>query len=51
MYDKETFSEVVKPVIAWLNQNANPHAKIIISVVDAELFTAEICFDIPKKEI
>lgn len=31
------FNEVVKPVIEWINNNANPHAKIIIECDSAEL--------------
>lgn len=37
-----SFEEVVKPVIKWLNENANPHASVIIDVTNATLLTGEI---------
>lgn len=37
-----SFEEVVKPVIKWLNENANPHASVIIDVTNATLLTVEI---------
>ncbi|WP_275216475.1 hypothetical protein [Citrobacter freundii] len=32
----------MKPVIKWLNDNANPHASIIVDCTSAELLTGEI---------
>lgn len=37
-----SFEEVVKPVIKWLNENANPHASVIVDETNATLFTGEI---------
>lgn len=37
-----SFEDVVKPVIKWLNENANPHASVIIDVTNATLLTGEI---------
>lgn len=37
-----SFEDVVKPVIKWLNENANPHASVIVDVTNATLFTGEI---------
>lgn len=39
-----SFEEVVKPVIKWLNENANPHASVIVDVTNATLLTGEIGF-------
>lgn len=35
------FEDVVKPVIKWLNENANPHASAIVDATSATLFTGE----------
>ncbi|HDY7053646.1 TPA: hypothetical protein RRE93_000432 [Klebsiella pneumoniae] len=37
-----SFEDVVKPVIKWLNENANPHALVIIDVTNATLLIGEI---------
>lgn len=37
-----SFEDVVKPVIKWLNENANPHASVIVDCTSAVLFTGEI---------
>ncbi|MDC7941357.1 hypothetical protein [Raoultella ornithinolytica] len=39
-----SFEEAVKPVIKWLNENANPHASVIVDVTNATLFIGEIGF-------
>lgn len=36
-----SFEDVVKPVIKWLNENANPHASAIADATSATLFTGE----------
>ncbi|ASC26546.1 hypothetical protein ACYBYS_19490 [Klebsiella pneumoniae] len=36
-----SFEDVVKPVIKWLNENANPHASAIVDATGATLFTGE----------
>ncbi|UVW51106.1 hypothetical protein NYO12_06135 [Klebsiella variicola] len=36
-----SFEDVVKPVIKWLNENANPHASAIVDATSATLFTGE----------
>jgi len=42
MYDKDSFLEAAKPLIKWLNENANPHAKVIVDTASAELLSGEI---------
>lgn len=37
-----SFEDVVKPVIKWLNENANPHASVIVDCTSAQLLTGEI---------
>ncbi|HBT6278857.1 hypothetical protein LGR97_20015 [Klebsiella quasipneumoniae subsp. similipneumoniae] len=37
-----SFEDVVKPVIKWLNENANPHTSVIIDATSAHLLTGEI---------
>ncbi|HFF0357519.1 TPA: hypothetical protein ACGA65_001034 [Klebsiella quasipneumoniae] len=37
-----SFEDVVKPVIKWLNENANPHTSVIIDATSAQLLTGEI---------
>ncbi|MEL1628379.1 hypothetical protein [Klebsiella pneumoniae] len=37
-----SFEDVVKPVIKWLNENANPHASVSIDATSAHLLTGEI---------
>ncbi|HII3217841.1 TPA: hypothetical protein ACY3HR_004804 [Citrobacter freundii] len=37
-----SFEEVVKPVIKWLNENANPHTSANIGPTGAQLLTGEI---------
>lgn len=44
MSNQESFEEIVKPVIEWLNKNANPHAKIVIDTVSANLLHGHIGF-------
>ena len=41
-YDKDSFLESAKPLIKWLNENANPHAKVIVDTASAELLSGEI---------
>ena len=33
-----SFEEVVRPVIKWLNENHHPHVTVIITPTDAQLF-------------
>ncbi|MDW5621926.1 hypothetical protein [Klebsiella pneumoniae] len=37
-----SFEDVVKPVIKWLNENANPHASVTVDCTSAQLLTGEI---------
>ncbi|HCQ8966295.1 TPA: hypothetical protein OMI81_000246 [Klebsiella pneumoniae] len=39
---RSSFFEVVKPVIKWLNENANPHTSVSIDATSAHLLTDEI---------
>lgn len=33
----ESFEEIIKPVIKWLNDNCHPHTTIIVCPTSAEL--------------
>lgn len=33
----QTFEEAVRPLIKWLAENKNPHAKVIVTNIGAEL--------------
>lgn len=44
-YNYDTFKEASKPLIKWLNENANPHASVIVDCTGAELLTGEIAFN------
>jgi hypothetical protein len=37
----DQFGDIVRPVIKWLAENANPHAKVIIDSTSAELVSGE----------
>lgn len=39
---RSSFENVVKPVIKWLNENANPHTSMSIDATSAQLLTGEI---------
>ena len=39
---RSSFEDVVKPVIKWLNENANPHTSVNIDATSAQLLTGEI---------
>ncbi|EIC3155975.1 hypothetical protein K9015_003295 [Salmonella enterica] len=41
-YDQASFEAAAKPLIQWLNENANPHASVIVDCTSAVLFTGEI---------
>ncbi len=41
-YDQKTFAEAAEPLIKWLNDNACPHASVIVTTTSAELVTSEI---------
>lgn len=41
-YDRTSFEDAAKPLIKWLNENANPHASVIVESDGATLYTAEI---------
>ncbi|MGS3448553.1 hypothetical protein ACB376_11175 [Klebsiella electrica] len=41
-YSTSSFEDVVKPVIKWLNENANPHALVTVDCTSAQLLTGEI---------
>ena len=46
MEDKQkTFEELAKPLIKWLNENTNPHSKIIIDSTSAELVSGEMAIN------
>lgn len=41
---RETFEKAVEPVMKWLSENSNPHAKIIIENNSAELLEGAMIF-------
>ncbi|HHA1908858.1 hypothetical protein [Enterobacter asburiae] len=43
-YNYDTFKDAAKPLIQWLNENANPHASVIVDCTQAVLLTGEISF-------
>ena len=43
-YNYDTFKAAAKPLIQWLNENANPHASVIVDCTQAVLLTGEISF-------
>ena len=43
-YDQASFEAASKPLIKWLNENANPHASVIVDCTQAVLLTGEISF-------
>ncbi len=40
----EEFKQLSKPLIKWLNENTNPHTKIIIETTGAEVVSGECGF-------
>ena len=40
----QSFEEATKPLIKWLNDNTNPHAKVIVETDGAELVSGERSF-------
>ncbi len=41
---RDEFKELTSPLIRFLNENCNPHAKIIIETDSAELLMGECAF-------
>ena len=41
---RKEFTDMATQMIKWLNNNANPHASIIITPTSAELLSADIGF-------
>jgi len=41
-YDSSAFENAAKPLIKWLNDNANPHASVVVDAGSATLFTGEL---------
>jgi hypothetical protein len=39
---RKSFEEAAKPLIKWLNENANPHTKAIVETDGAELVSGEM---------
>lgn len=44
-YNYDTFKAAAKPLIKWLNDNANPHVSVIVDCTGAELLVGEIAFN------
>lgn len=44
-YNYDTFKAASKPLIQWLNENANPHASVIIDCTGSVLLVGEIAFN------
>ena len=43
--DIKEFETAARPLIKWLNENCNPHSKVIVTTTDAELVSGERCFE------
>ena len=41
---RKDFQEKAKPLIKWINENADPHTSIIIDNTHAEVLSGEIAF-------
>lgn len=41
---REEFAKLTAPLIEWLNNNSNPHSRIIIESDSAELLSGELSF-------
>ena len=41
-YNYDTFKAASKPLIQWLNENAKPHASVIVDCTSAVLYAGEI---------
>lgn len=41
---RNEFTAMAKEMVKWLNDNANPHASIIITPTSAELLSADVGF-------
>lgn len=41
---EKKFEELTRPLIKWINEEFNPHAKIIIDVDSAEVVCGEMAF-------
>ncbi len=39
--ENKSFDDAVKPLIKWLNDNANPHAIIVVDVGSAVMYSGE----------
>lgn len=39
---QESFEAAAKPLIKWLNDNANPHAVIVVKTDSAVLYSGEV---------
>ncbi|ENZ8428211.1 hypothetical protein ACHA69_001750 [Klebsiella aerogenes] len=39
--NQESFEEAAKPLIKWLNENANPHSAVIVDSNSAVLYSGE----------
>ncbi|MBC7906890.1 MAG: hypothetical protein H7Y60_09115 [Rhodospirillaceae bacterium] len=39
----DSFREAVEPLVKWLNENGNPHTKIIVDQTSAELVEGVMC--------
>lgn len=40
---QKSFEEAAKPLMKWLNENANPHSTVIVTPTNAELLSGEMC--------
>ena len=45
---KDEFDALTDPLIAWLNNNTNPHYTVVITPTSAELLSGEIAYSTEK---
>lgn len=44
----KSFIKAIEPLVKWLNENANPHCKVIVQTDGAELVVGEMCVQVTK---
>ncbi|EAZ4787021.1 hypothetical protein CBK78_14150 [Salmonella enterica] len=44
----DAFQEAAKPLIKWLNENANPHSQVVVTSTGAELLVGERVYNTEK---
>ena len=40
--ERQAFEEAARPLIKWLAENVNPHHKVVVTSIGAELLSGEM---------